>query len=177
MKGAAMRNRWEDKADKADDGFDEPVTLTGQQLRSLKRGAMAGTFALILALVAVGLAAWNMFGETGKGSGGASSVASASTAPTEGGTQAPAPTAPTASPAPTVSPAPTPAPATARSAKPATAARHRAAGVASAMPQAPKPVTESFNPSPVPPAMTPMTPAPVAAESHKPVGSDSSAAH
>lgn len=177
-----MRNRWEDKAGKADDGFDEPVTLTEQQLRSLKRGAMVGTIALILALVAVGLGAWNMFGGPGKNSGGATNVASASTPPAEGGASQPVATAPEPNPAPAAAstppasePAPTTAPAAERTAKPATSSKHRAMRVASAMPRAPKPVTESFDPSPVPPAVSPVTPAPVAAESHKPVAADSSA--
>ena len=52
-----MRRRWEEEAG---DDLDQPVTITEGQLRALKRGALAGVFAIILALVAVGLAGWSL---------------------------------------------------------------------------------------------------------------------
>jgi hypothetical protein len=53
-----MRSRWEAGADTQ---LDEPVTITQRQLRSLTRGARAGLFGILLAVVAIGLAAWSMF--------------------------------------------------------------------------------------------------------------------
>jgi predicted lipid-binding transport protein (Tim44 family) len=56
-----MRSRWEAGAAE-DTQLDEPVTITQRQLRSLTRGARAGLFGVLLAMVAIGLAAWSMFG-------------------------------------------------------------------------------------------------------------------
>ncbi len=73
-----MRRSWEEPAD---GGLDEPVTLTARQLRSLKRGARFGLFALILALAAAGLTGWNEYRAAKEESGMNSSVASAAQQP------------------------------------------------------------------------------------------------
>ncbi len=79
-----MRNRWEQGAD---DGIDEPVTLTEGQLRSLKRGAKAGVFATLLALVAVSLAGWNTLGGLrGRVANPEAATATLQPGPAEGGT-------------------------------------------------------------------------------------------
>ena len=50
-----MRDNWEGRVD-----LDEPASITERDLRSLRRGARAGTFAMLLALVAFGAAAWSL---------------------------------------------------------------------------------------------------------------------
>ena len=60
-----MRRRWEDEENLDDnDNLDEPITITGRQLRSLKRGARVGLFGVLLAFVAIGLATWNLLSST-----------------------------------------------------------------------------------------------------------------
>src|SRR3989442_11478782 len=76
-KGAVMRNRWEDTAD-----IDEPITLTERQLRSLRLGARAGLFALVLALAATGLAGWSTLPAGKPESGMGPGVPSATQQPT-----------------------------------------------------------------------------------------------
>lgn len=73
-----MRNRWEDRAN---DGLDEPVSITERQLRSLKRGARAGAFGILLALVAGGLAGWSLLGGSDGIPGMKPDVSSATTRP------------------------------------------------------------------------------------------------
>lgn len=60
-----MRSRFEEYNE--DDHLDEPVTITGRQLKALKRAAMTGMIATILAIIAVGLGAWNLV-QAGKSS-------------------------------------------------------------------------------------------------------------
>jgi len=50
-----MRDNWEGGSD-----LDEPANITERQLRSLRRGARAGKLAILLALVSVGAAGWNL---------------------------------------------------------------------------------------------------------------------
>jgi hypothetical protein len=52
-----MRTRWEDGGTSP---LDEPANLTIRDYRSLRRGARAGGFAMLLAFVAVVAAAWNL---------------------------------------------------------------------------------------------------------------------
>ncbi len=52
-----MRDHW-DAGSRA--VLDEPATITERQLRSLRRGARAGRFAILLALVSVGAAGWSL---------------------------------------------------------------------------------------------------------------------
>lgn len=52
-----MRSRWEEPG--ADD-LDAPATITERQLRSLRRRAGAGVFAVFLSLVSIGAVAWSM---------------------------------------------------------------------------------------------------------------------
>lgn len=52
-----MRSRWEEPG--ADD-LDAPATITERQLRSLRRRAGAGVFAIFLSLVSIGAVAWSM---------------------------------------------------------------------------------------------------------------------
>jgi hypothetical protein len=52
-----MRSRWEEPG--ADD-LDAPATITERQLRSLRRRAGAGVFAMLLSLVSIGAVAWSM---------------------------------------------------------------------------------------------------------------------
>ena len=52
-----MRSSWEDGG-KAD--LDEPASITERQLRSLRRGARAGAWAMLLALVSVVAAGWSL---------------------------------------------------------------------------------------------------------------------
>ena len=54
-----MRSRFEEYKEE-DDHMDEPVTITGRQLRALKRASTTGMIATILAIIAVGLGAWNL---------------------------------------------------------------------------------------------------------------------
>ncbi len=168
-----MRNRWEDSKD---GGLDDPVTVTERQLRSLKRGARAGVFALILALAAGGLAGWSSV-EGGKVD--LASLVSSIRHSTENVPAAASNTSPTdsvrgASPVPVSQPAATPAPTSqpvtpsVPASKPATTsgrgAKHGIAQRGSA------PVTQSFE------AAAP-SPIPISAESRKPATQDSSAAH
>ena len=57
-----MRRSWDEDEEVTD--LDEPVTITGRQLRSLKRGARVGIFGILLAFVAIGLATWNLLSST-----------------------------------------------------------------------------------------------------------------
>jgi hypothetical protein len=50
-----MRDNWEGRVD-----LDEPANITERDLRSLRRGARAGTLAMLLALVAAGAAGWSL---------------------------------------------------------------------------------------------------------------------
>src|SRR2546427_12057000 len=61
-----MRSKWEDKGN---EGFDDLVTITESELRSLKRGARLGLISIFLALAAVGVAGWAWFQGTRQSSG------------------------------------------------------------------------------------------------------------
>jgi hypothetical protein len=74
-----MRRRWEEE-ETNDDNLDEPVTITGRQLRSLRRGARVGLFGVLLAFVAIGLAAWNLISSRGGSANDEVNPASATTA-------------------------------------------------------------------------------------------------
>ena len=52
-----MRNRWEESAR---DDLDAPITISERQLRRLRRGARAGVWALLLAIVATLASAWTL---------------------------------------------------------------------------------------------------------------------
>jgi len=198
-----MRRSWDEPADES---LDEPVTLTARQLRSLKWGARFGTLALVLALVAAGLAGWTTVRAARQGSETSSSVPSAAAqpqpaesrvaeaapggAPSNAAPSTPSPAAPAPSPASASVPA---TPAVTTAAQPTTHAAHAGKAAAtthatksvgtskykSATAQSPKPVTESFDPSPTTaPAITPTpSPVPVTVEPAKPAAKDSSAAH
>jgi len=178
-----MRNRWEGAAN---EDLDEPVSLTERQLRSLKLGARAGLFALILALAATGLAGWTWFQGGKQGNPMVASTAEQARPPesriaqaeTTTPVEAPSAVAPSA-PSPAASaPAVQPVTPAASTSKPATTATRKTKAVsAAAWPKvtapaarAKEPVTESFDPSPAAPAMaSPITsPAPIAAEPSKP---------
>jgi hypothetical protein len=180
-----MRNRWEDSKDGS---LDDPVTVTERQLRSLKRGARAGVFALILALAAGGLAGWSSV-EGGKLD--LASLVSAMRHSTENGPADVAPGAPAAASntssadsvrGPASQPAATPA-ATSQPVTPAvpaskpTTTSGRGAKHATAQRGA-APVTQSFEATAPSPAPIPARDAaPISAESRKPAIQDSSAAH
>jgi hypothetical protein len=188
-KGAIMRSRYEDTAD---DGLDEPVTITERQLRSLKRGARIGLFAMFLAIIATGLAGWNSLRATGlvgtkpdvssateqPASAEGDTAQAAATSP--GGTSADsarssAAGAPATEPVVAVAQTPKPVPAATRAARPGTTVA-RAPKPAPVTAAARKPVTESFAPSAATTAPTPTpSPVPVAAEQQKPAAQDSSA--
>ncbi len=107
-----MRSRWE--AVSEDTQLDEPVTITQRQLRSLTRGARAGLFGILLAVVAIGLTAWNMFAGPGRSTEPKPIVASAEA--TQGTPAENVASAPTTPPAQTAAVTPT---ATAAPVKPA----------------------------------------------------------
>ena len=187
-----MRNKWEDTANE----LDEPVTITGRQVRSLKRGARAGLFAMFLALVATGLAGWNTFQGIEHGAGTMHDVASITEQPgsAERGTEQVATTSPGDIPgssasdsarspeagAPAAKPVVTSAqpsklaPAATRTSRPATSVA-RGPKHAAATARESKPVTENFEPSNAAPALTPTpSPVPVGAEQQNAAARDSS---
>ena len=160
-----MRNRWEGAAN---EDLDEPVSITERQLRSLKLGARAGLFALILALAATGLAGWTWFQGGKQGNPMVASTAEQARPPesriaqaeTTTPVEAPSAVAPSpAASAPAVQPATAaastskPAPAAVRAVKPASTAA-RAPKHTSTTARASQPVTESFDPSTTAPALT-----------------------
>jgi len=118
-----MRQRsWEDKSD----DLDEPVTITEKELRSLKLGARAGLFALILSLIAAGAAGWTVYqgmkpAPVQPETAATQPPAVADSANTKPASMTPEPTAP-ATPVPTEASAPVPTPVA--EAKPAVATRH-----------------------------------------------------
>jgi hypothetical protein len=118
-----MRRRWEDD-ENLDDNLDEPVTITGRQLRSLKRGARVGLFGILLAFVAIGLATWNLLSSTRGAANNDMNPSPATAAPADMETATPgAPTATAGAPAATPQPVQPSVPAPAQTtASPATAA-------------------------------------------------------
>ena len=103
-----MRRSWDE--DETTEDLDEPVTITGRQLRSLKRQARVGFFGVLLAFVAIGLATWNLL-STMRGSANSDVNSMPATAePTDSSSMtSPTPGAPTASAgAPTGAPASAP---------------------------------------------------------------------
>lgn len=187
-----MRRSWDEPAD---EGLDEPVTLTTRQLRSLKLGARAGVFALVLAIAAAGLAGWNTIqgskqkseqARTAENGLAQAAVASPSGAPSTlvADASTPAVGAPVAQPAVAVAQAQATKPAPKATAP--TVARTTRSSSSSALPPPPKrksataraPVTESFAPSGAAPAPSPTpSPMPITFEPSKPVVQDSSGAH
>ena len=160
------RRSWDDE-DNAGEDLDQPVTITGRQLRSLKMGSTLGLIGFILALIATGAAAWTMLRPTPK-----------SPEPAVAATPTPAPAATdTTAAAAAATPAPTPAataPVTASSAPPeatkphttkaATASATKKTHAARTASHAEAPKMESFDPgaaSPAPAASTPSIPTPV----------------
>ena len=174
-------------------GLDEPVTLTARQLRSLKWGARAGLFAMVLALGAAGFVGWSAFRE-GKESGTNPSVASASeqASPVQSGA-AEAATTPPAVPqnnaapatasntaaAPTAGAAPASVPTSTRATRASTSKRAiaRTPRHTSETAGASKPVTEQLDVSAVPAVNPTPSAAPVTSEPAKAAAQDSSAAH
>jgi hypothetical protein len=193
-----MRSRWEEReADRSDD----PVTLTESQLRSLKRGAAIGIFAMILAVVAAGVAGYslvsarNINADFVAASKPAEAAAPAMAPDTAATASAPAPAAPASAVQPPAAPAAAPAVQPATATAPRTAAAKHAPSVktdraasrkATARAQSAmgagieeRPVTiPAAAPDPTP-ATTIARPQPVAAEpaKPKPAAHDSSAAH
>ena len=102
-----MRNRWEDKGGEVD----EPVTITGKELRALKRGASLGFFALILSLVAVGAAGWTIYQGTKTAPILPEAAATPAASQADTATTQPASTAPEGTPTASVAPARPPRPA------------------------------------------------------------------
>ena len=178
-----MRSRFEEY--KEDDHLDEPVTITGRQLRTLKRAATTGMIATILAIIAVGLGAWNLV-QAGK-SGTAETM---SPEPAAQAQPAPAPVATDSMSTPAPQPIQTgAAPATQPSkAPPATAAKptveqHATAAKAtsakharsskSSTPSGEEPLTvPAFSPSAAP--VSPAAPAPTPVAPTKSAGADTS---
>jgi hypothetical protein len=160
-----MRNRWEDKGDDQD----EPVTITGKELRSLKFGARAGLFALILSLVAAGAAGWTVYrGMQATKPAPVEPEAAATQAPAavDTATAQPASTAPEGTPTASSTPAATPPAVTAQPSTPTHAARHTVKAVnaesrtssrrgARTASHSPTPKMESFDPTPVAPSGVP----------------------
>jgi hypothetical protein len=178
-----MRSRFEEY--KEDDHLDEPVTITGRQLRTLKRAATTGMIATILAIIAVGLGAWNLV-QAGK-SGTAETMSSEPAAQAQ---PAPAPVATDSMSTPAPQPIQTgAAPATqpssappAAAAKPtveqhataakATSTRH-ARSSRSSTPSGEEPLTvPAFSPSAAP--VSPAAPAPTPVAPTKSAGADTS---
>jgi len=161
-----MRSRFEEY--KEDDHMDEPVTITGRQLRALKRASTTGMIATILAIIAVGLGAWNLV-QAGK-SGPSDPISSEPAAQAQ-----PAPAAAATDSVPSPVPAPQPiqtgaaatpepstAPAAATAAKPA--ARHASATPSSPTHSRPSKSTASSGEEPVTmpafsPSAAPVSPA------------------
>jgi uncharacterized iron-regulated membrane protein len=178
-----MRSRFEEYQE--DDHLDEPVTITGRQLKSLKRAATTGLIATILAIIAVGLGAWNLV-QAGKSSTSETMspepAAQAQPVPAPVATDSmstPAPQPIQTGAAPATQPPSTP-PATA--AKP-TAERHAAATKAtsarhshsstSSTPSGEEPLTvPAFSPSAAP--VSPAAPAPTPVAPTKSAGADTS---
>jgi len=186
-----MRSRYEDVKDV--DELDEPVTLTGKELRSLKLGARAGLFALILSFLAAGAAGWTMYQGTKKAPAEPVAVTTPpAAAPASVDTSTASPVAPPAEASPSVTATPSSAPGgpgavvakaskqaeTKHSTKAMNASSTRASRTRSAS-NAPSPKMESFDPAPAPPSggiPTPTpTPVPVAPEAHKSAPADTSA--
>lgn len=170
-----MRSRFEEY--KEDDHLDEPVTITGRQLKSLKRAATTGLIATILAIIAVGLGAWNLV-QAGKSAPsepmGAEPAAQAQPAPAAAATDSvPSPTPtpqplqtgaaatpPAASPTPAVTAKTAVKPASKRHASAAPVERHSRSASSGEEPV----TTPAFSPSaaPVPSAIPSPAPSPVA---------------
>jgi hypothetical protein len=178
-----MRRSWEGPAD---NGLDEPVTLTARQLRSLKWGARAGQFAMVLALAAAAFVGWSSFRAEKQGSTPNATVASIAgearpaenvsadaATPAGGPSNNAAPAAALNNPAPASVPTSTSATRASTSKRAvARTPRHTAetAGLS-------KPVTEQLDAPGVPAVNPTPSAAPVTSEPAKAATQDSSAAH
>jgi len=192
-----MRSRYDDVKDV--DELDEPVTLTSKELSSLKFGARAGMFALILSLLAAGAAGWTMYQGTKKAPAEPVAVTAApAAAPAAVDTSTASSVLPPSEASPSVTATPSPAPGgpgavvakaskqaeTKHSTKTMNASSTRASRTARTASHATAPKMESFDPTPAPPSAgipnpgipTPTpTPVPVAPEAHKSAPADTSA--
>lgn len=165
-----MRSRFEEY--KEDDHLDEPVTITGRQLRALKRAATTGMIATILAIIAVGLGAWNLVqaGKSGPSDPMGSEPTAAQAQPAPAAAAADSVPSPVPTPQPmqagaSATPAPSTAPAPAATTVKPTARRHASATTStrpsrSSASTGEEPVTTpAFSPSAAP--VSPSIPAPV----------------
>jgi hypothetical protein len=157
-----MRRRYEEEEDDDDDKLDEPVAITGRQLRSLTRSARAGLFGLILGVAATGLAVWSLFAGRSPEPNVATTVAPAdqtqSTAPQESSIVQPVPSSGTPG-----SPTATSAPPAATTVKPVTKATATVPRRSTKSAGTEKPVTiegSSLTPDLSTPIEVPATPAP-----------------